>query len=207
MTAIKNIILDLGGVLLDIDYKKTEQAFVELGFSNFSEMYSQYNADAVFSRLETGHISNEAFYEYIISKAPKPITQEEVRQAWNAMLLDFRIETLQFVKKLKEHYKVYLLSNTNAIHLEAFGKILKEQANEPSLDPYFDIAWYSHKIGLRKPNTEIFEFVLKEAGLMAAETLFVDDSFNNIDSAKALGIQTHLLLPPQRLEQLVIRLT
>ncbi len=200
MAAIKNIILDLGGVLLDIDYQKTEQAFIDLGFSNFNEMYSQYSADDIFSRLETGHISNEDFYEYIISKAPKRITEAEVRDAWNAMLLDFRIESLQFVKKLRQNYKLFLLSNTNAIHLEAFGSILMQQINEPSLDPFFDTVWYSHKIGLRKPNADVFEFVLKEAGLDKTETLFVDDSYNNIDSARQVGIQTHLLLPTERLE-------
>ena len=201
MAALKNIILDLGGVILDIDYKRTEQAFIDLGFANFSDMYSQYNADAIFSRLETGHITNDAFYEYIISKAPKPITREQVRDAWNAMLLDFRVDTLEFIKELRKHYKVYLLSNTNAIHLEAFGQILKDQINELSLDPYFDTTWYSHKIGFRKPNADVFEFVLKEEDLNPGETLFVDDSSNNIDSAQKLGLRTHLLLAPERLEQ------
>ena len=202
MASFKNIILDLGGVLLDIDYKKTEQAFINLGFSNFREMYSQYNADDLFTRLETGRISNKAFYEYMITKSPSSITREQVRDAWNAMLLTFRVETLTFLKGLGARYKLYLLSNTNAIHLEAFAKILYSQTQEHSLDPYFEIAWYSHTIGLRKPNKDIFEFVLGDAGLQANETLFVDDSYNNIDTAKSLGLQTHLLKPRERLEDL-----
>lgn len=202
MAAFKNIILDLGGVLLDIDYRKTEQAFIELGFADFNEMYNQYRSDKFFSALETGRISNEQFYEYIVSKAPKPITKEQVRDAWNAMLLTFRLDSVAFLQTLGRQYDLFLLSNTNAIHLQAFEKILKDQGHPYSLDSYFKIPWYSHKIGFRKPDANIFEFVLQEAGLIADETLFIDDSYNNIDAAKQLGLLTHLLLPGERLETL-----
>lgn len=202
MAVLKNIILDLGGVLLDIDYQKTQKAFQDLGFDEFDKMYSQYSADAVFAQLETGAISNVRFYEKMMERSGGRITEEAIGTAWNAMLLDFRKETLAFLKTLAGKYSLYLLSNTNAIHLAAFAEIFTAQTGQPSLNSYFTKAYYSHEVGLRKPNADIFEFILKDAGITAAESLFVDDSFNNIDTAARLGFQTKLLLPGEKLENL-----
>lgn len=202
MAELKNIIFDLGGVLLDIDYYKTEKAFQQLGFGHFKNMYSQYKANAVFEKLETGHISNQAFYREMIREANGTINQQEIAQAWNAMLLNFRISSLRYLNEMAKHYKLYLLSNTNAIHLQAVHKILINQTGQASLDDYFTHAYYSHIVGLRKPNTDIFEFVLKDAGLNAAESIFIDDSYNNIDTAKKMGFITHLLLPGEKIEEL-----
>jgi putative hydrolase of the HAD superfamily len=202
MAALKNIILDLGGVLLNIDYTKTEKAFQALGFAQFNQRYTQYSADKVFAELETGAISNDAFYEYMILAADGKISREQVAQAWNAMLLDFRVETLEFLKVLKKHYNLYLLSNTNAIHLQAFRKIFTHQTGLASLDNYFKTTYYSHEVGLRKPNKDIFEFVLKDTGVLAEESLFIDDSFNNINTAQEMGFKTHLLLPGEKIEDL-----
>ncbi len=202
MAELKNIIFDLGGVLLDIDYYKTEKAFQQLGFAHFKNMYSQYKANAVFEKLETGHISNQAFYDEIIKEANTAINQQQIAQAWNAMLLNFRISSLLYLKELAKRYKLYLLSNTNAIHLQEVHKIFINQTGQASLDDYFTHAYYSNIVGLRKPDRDIFEFVLKDAGLIAAESIFIDDSFNNIDTAKKMGFMTHLLLPGERIEAL-----
>ncbi len=202
MALLKNIILDLGGVLLDIDYQKTKKAFEDLGFDEFDKMYSQYSADAVFAQLETGAISNPSFYETMMQRSGGRIAQEAVSEAWNAMLLNFREETLVFLESLADRYALYLLSNTNAIHLAAFEKIFNEQTGKASLDNYFTKAYYSHEVGLRKPNDDIFEFVLNDASINAAESLFIDDSYNNINTAARLGFQTHLLLPGEKVESL-----
>jgi len=202
MAILKNIILDLGGVLLDIDYYKTEKAFIALGFTQFKEMYNQYQSDVVFSQLEKGTISNEDFYNYLIKVAEGSISREQIDNAWNAMLLNFREESLSFLTQLNEKYKVYLLSNTNAIHLHAFSHIFKKQTGKKSLDDFFTKAYYSHYVGLRKPDEDIFEFVLNDAGILAEESLFIDDSFNNINTAKNMGFVTHLLLPGEKIEGL-----
>lgn len=202
MAELKNIILDLGGVLLNIDYDRTEKAFNELGFEQFKKMYSQYSADAVFAKLETGKISNDSFYEYMIQAADGIIKQEQVTHAWNAMLLDFRITTLDFLTTLEKRYSLYLLSNTNAIHLAAFREILTQQTGLASLEDYFTKAYYSHEVGLRKPNEDIFEFVLKDEGMQASQSLFIDDSYNNVATAKHMGFKTHLLLPGEKIEDL-----
>lgn len=188
--------------MLNIDYYKTKAAFEALGFNHFDQMYTQYMSDPVFAELEQGFLAEDAFYEHIIPAANQPVTKPQLKDAWNAMLLDFREESLDFLEKLGQKYKIYLLSNTNAIHLAAFNKLFTVQTGKASLDAYFTKAYYSHLVGLRKPNRDIYEFVLEDAGLVAAETLFIDDSYNNIDAAKEIGLQVHLLLPEERIERL-----
>ena len=202
MALLKNIILDLGGVLLNIDYHKTKNAFQYLGFEEFDKMYSQYSADAVFAQLETGVISNQVFYETMIQRSGGRISAPSIKLAWNAMLLNFRTETLEFLEKLSEKYSLFLLSNTNAIHLAAFEEIFRAETGEDSLNNYFKKAYYSHEVGLRKPNEDIFEFVLADANIEASETMFIDDSYNNIETAGRLGFKTHLLLPGEKVETL-----
>lgn len=202
MNQIKNIIFDLGGVLLNINYQKTADAFEQLGFHDFINMYTQYTANEIFSKLETGNISNEDFFISLLAKAAKPIRVEDLQTAWNAMLLDFRTESLAKLRQLKQDYKIFLLSNTNNIHWQAFQTIFTESTGEDSLDNYFHKAYYSHQVGLRKPNADIYEFVAADAGLEIAETIFIDDSYNNIEAASALGFQTHLLLDGEKIEAL-----
>lgn len=203
MAALKNILFDLGGVLLNIDYFKTKNAFTELGFTNFDEMYTQYSADKLFADLETGKISNDDFLERLAKAAGDKINATQLIHAWNAMLLDFRVPSLDFLEELSKKYKLYLLSNTNAIHIEAFKETFTRETGKPSLDACFTRAYYSNYVGLRKPNDDIFEFVLKDAGIDAGETLFIDDSYNNIETAKKLGFQTHLLIAGEKIEALV----
>ena len=202
MSTIKNIIFDLGGVLLNIDYEKTAAAFRAIGYDDFSEMYSQFTADELFQKLETGKISDADFYQTLIHAHKGTITEEKLREAWNIMLLDWREKSLSFLEKISKNYRIFLLSNTNAIHLDAFNRSLKEQVGRDSIDDLFTKAYYSHHIQLRKPNAEIFEFVAKDAGLKPEETLFIDDSENNTETAKRLGFKTHLLLPGEKIEEL-----
>lgn len=202
MSDLKNIIFDLGGVLLDIDYQKTKEAFETLGFDHFDEMYTQYTADPVFAELETGFLTADAFYNHVKPAGKKGITKKEIINAWNAMLLDFRLESLIFLASLKKNFNLYLLSNTNAIHLEAFTNIFNSQTPYASFDAFFIKTYYSHLVGLRKPNKDIFEFVLEDAGIYPGDTLFIDDSYNNIETAKKMGFKTHLLKPGEKIETL-----
>ena len=203
MRVPENIIFDLGGVLLNIDYHKTEAAFNELGFSQFTKMYSQYSANPLFEHLETGLVSNEDFYGELIKMSEGTINERQINQAWNAMLLDFREPSLAFLKELGKRHQLFLLSNTNAIHHEAFMKIFDAEIGESSFDSYFLKAYYSHLLGLRKPNKDIFEFILEDSNLKPGQTLFIDDSYNNIDTARSLGFMTHLLLPGEKIEELL----
>ena len=202
MQQIKNIIFDLGGVLLNIDYNKTSAAFQQLGFENFDALFSQFKANELFENLETGKISDEIFYREIQQYAPQKVAQQDIYIAWNAMLLDFRKSSLDFLETIKDKYRLFLLSNTNIIHVTAFKEILQKETGKASLDGYFIKSYYSHEIKLRKPYKDIYQFILQDGGMKAEETLFIDDSYNNIEAAKELGIQTHLLLPGERIENL-----
>src|SRR5665213_1837028 len=116
MQNIENIIFDLGGVLLDIDYNLTRAVFEKLGVTHFDEMYSQANAGKLFQKLETGSIAEEEFYKQLNHSTSMNLSPEEIKEAWNAMLLTFREDSLQFLDQLKGKYKIFLLSNTNKIH-------------------------------------------------------------------------------------------
>ena len=135
--AIKNIILDLGGVLINIDYHKTIKAFNALGILNFDEMYSQLNANTLFEDLETGQISEEDFYLAIKKIAPIELTNQQVQTAWNALLLDFRPKSIAYLQTLAQHYTLYLLSNTNSIHQAAFNTSFAKEFNGKHINDYF----------------------------------------------------------------------
>lgn len=202
MAQIKNIIFDLGGVLLNIDYNRTTAAFGELGVTGFDAMFSQLNANELFARLEKGQITEDAFYEQIRQAIPGTVSNETIDQAWNAMLLGFRTESLDTLERMTGQYRIFLLSNTNSIHLKCFREIFTRDTGKASIDSYFSKAWYSHLIGMRKPDKNIYEFALQDAGLPAGETIFIDDTAANINAAAQLGIHTHLMLPHERIGEL-----
>jgi len=205
MAQTKNIIFDLGGVLLDLDFQRTIDAFEKLGLKDFENMFSQSKADELFEKLETGRLTESDFYAAVKKRTEKTITESEIDHAWNALILNFRTESLALLERLAPNYKLYLLSNTNSIHVSYFKKIFTKQTGKPLLDAYFSKVWYSNEVGLRKPGAEIFEFALKEENLVAAETLFIDDTLTNIETAKKLGFKTHHLLPTERIEFLEIK--
>ena len=202
MKNIKNIIFDLGNVLFDIDYNKTINGFEQIGFKNFKASFSPEKMDGLFENLETGKITEADFYNTIKHISANPVTDSQIKNAWNAMLLNFRAESLAFLQQIKSKYNLYLLSNTNSIHLTAVKDIFIAEIGPASLDDYFIKAYYSSSIGLRKPDVAAYAFVLQDAGIKAAETLFIDDLISNINGAKIVGIQTHQLLPNQRIEHL-----
>ena len=202
MKKIKNIIFDLGGVLLNINYHKTADAFKRLGVHQFDELYSQANANHLFEALETGEIAEENFYQSILPYCSPNTTTGQVTSAWNAMLLDFRQESLNVLEFLKDKYNLFLLSNTNSIHLAAFNQTLRKETGKTSLDGYFIKSYYSHVIQLRKPYVATYQWVLNDGNMIAAETLFIDDSIKNIEGAKEAGIKTHLLLTTESIGDL-----
>lgn len=201
---IKNVIFDFGGVLLNLSFQRSFDAFEELGFAEFEKSFSQYTAEPIFRQLERGTIGKEQFYDGLRHLLKKNISDADLEFAWNAMLLDYRKASLDFLIPLAEKYKLFLLSNTNQIHYDHFSKTLVEETGYASLESFFTKAWYSHEIHLRKPDKETYQFVLNDGNIKAEETLFIDDSFTNFPHAKELGIHTHLLLPEERIEHLEI---
>lgn len=201
MAPVKNIIFDLGGVLLNIDFKLTEEAFKKLGVTEFNNFYSKEAASHLFEKLETGDVSNEDFYVEMQQYCRPGTGFDEIQAAWNAILMNFRKESVTYLQKLKERYNLYLLSNTNSIHHVKFSSFFREEFGY-EFDSNFIKAYYSHEMRRRKPYVETYLYVLENGGLDAASTLFIDDAGVNIEGAKKAGLQTHLLLPDERVERL-----
>jgi len=186
----------MGGVFLKIDYKKTEQAFIDLGVDKFTQFFKQNYSSRLFEDLETGKIDVANFYSEFRGEIQKNLSDEVIKKAWNAMLGNFPPERLEWLKKIKDKYNVYLYSNTNQIHYDCIMETFKRENGQPDFNEYFKKAYYSHEIHLRKPHTSSYTKLLALAGLIAKETLFIDDTLNNIEGATAAGMQTIYLKPP-----------
>lgn len=186
---IKNIIFDLGGVLLNIDYNKTVHAFENLGITDFNSVYSQAKQSDLFDLFETGKITEKVFVAELKKQLPPHINHSEIIAAWNAMLLSLPEERIELLKKIRLNYNIVLLSNTNETHITAFEKIISSQNGLESLNPLFDKVYYSSRIQLRKPTAACFHFVLNDSNFNSNETLFFDDSIQHIEGSINAGIK------------------
>ena len=193
LKGIKNIIFDFGNVIMDIDFQLTVKKFKELGFSNIESFLKNYRSLGFFSDYQEGKISDSEFLQKIRENSGVNMSDEAIKTAWNAMLLEYSTDRLIALKDLKLKYKIFLLSNTNNIHYHNFAFRVPMDAN---IDNYFHKAYYSHILGMSKPGIEIYQHVLKEQALQPHETLFIDDLQENIDGAEAIGMITHLATYP-----------
>lgn len=193
------IIFDLGGVLIDIDYSKTEHAFADLGASNEQLLYSQTMQADLFDAFETGRISSQHFINKLKDFLPARVSPNEVVTAWNAMILHFQPQKLDLLASLSRTTPLYLLSNTNDIHMEKVRRRLALHTNHP-LEHFFQKVYLSQEIGRRKPDSETFSFVCSDAGIVPERTLFIDDSEQHILGAQRIGLHTFLFPQNQSLE-------
>ena len=190
MTEIKSIIFDLGGVILNLDYSKTEDEFKKIGVLHFKELYSQKKQTVLFDDFEKGKIKPEEFISSFKESENLKIKEIDFINAWNAMLLEIPIKKLQFIGGLKKDYKIFLLSNTNEIHIKKFEDDLKKNNILEQFYKCFDKIYYSSRMGKRKPDENCFNQVLEENGLVAENTFFIDDSIQHIEGAVKAGIKT-----------------
>ena len=190
---IRNIIFDLGGVLLNIDYQATIKAFKELGVADFDRVYTQARQSHVFDDFDKGRISPEEFRNKIRRIAGLPLTTDAIDQAWNAMLLDFPWHHFDLLTGVKSNYRTFLLSNTNAIHIPVFYDYLQRTYGFDNLDAFFEKIYLSHQIGMHKPDRGPFDLIIRENGLVPEETLFIDDSKQHLAGARAAGIKAFWL--------------
>ena len=200
----KNIIFDLGGVLLRIDYSLTEKAFIDLGCKDFHAIYSQAKQTSLFDDFEKGKISENRFFEELKAiSGLKTVNENQLKKAWQSMLIDFPVENLALLQNLKIKYRVFLLSNTNETHIQGFTSIIEKVCGFSSFEEQFEKVYYSSRLGLRKPDAECFNFVLQENNLIANETIFIDDSIQHIEGAAKTGIQAHWLEKPMQTKKLL----
>jgi len=186
---IKNIIFDLGGVIINLDTQKTASEMRKLGFEDFEKSYSLLNQTDIFDLLEKGLISPSQFRFEIQKQLPKTVSDQELDTAWSSMLLDFPAKRIELIQSLKNKYRTFLLSNTNKIHYDNYNTDFVSVYG-CQLNDIFEKAYYSFEVGMRKPEVDIYQFVLKQSHLNPKETLFIDDLEANIRTAKTMGIQT-----------------
>ncbi|MEC8603920.1 MAG: HAD family phosphatase [Bacteroidota bacterium] len=193
MNPINAIIFDLGGVLLDINYQLTIEAFNNLGCSDFESIYTQQKQSQLFDDFETGKVSSETFRKSLQKQMQFSISNVEFDNAWNKMLLQFPKKRIELLEKLNKKFSLFLLSNTNEIHIKAFKKIISSSIGYERFENCFKKVYFSSEIGNRKPNASCFEMVLSENKLSAAKTLFIDDSIQHVEGAYKIGIKTLLI--------------
>lgn len=190
--SISNIIFDFGGVLLNIDPQKAVNSFKQIGLEDVELIKREYTENGLFDKLEKGFVTPDQFRSEIRNHITNGVSDEEIDHAWNSMLLDLPYERLELLQELKKNHRIFLLSNTNIIHWEAYMSMIK-RVHGVCLSDFFEKDYYSHNMGLRKPDAKIYTEVLNAEGLKASETLFIDDMLANAEAARSVGMIAHHL--------------
>jgi len=206
MQKIKNIIFDYGNVIFEIDFKRTQDALLQLGITNSTEFFAHKSHHNLFNDFETAAITPAQFRAGIREAAENnELTDDEIDAAWNSLLIGVPPGIHEVLLKVKQKYRTFLLSNNNETHYNYIVDYLKREFNMPDNSSLFEKAYYSQHMFLRKPNVEIFEQVIHENKLDPAQTLFIDDSPQHIEGAKLAGLNTLLMTKhPKDLEQVLI---
>jgi FMN phosphatase YigB (HAD superfamily) len=195
MANIQNIIFDLGGVIINLDNQLTENSFTALGVKNFRELFGHGHAASFFREYEIGKISDRQFLDNLKKLAQIEVPDQAVIDSFNIMLLDFPPERIALIRELRKRYRIFLFSNTNAMHLAALQKIYDKTFPGETLEDLFEKTYYSNLLGMRKPDKESYDYIVAENHLDAGRTLFVDDALINVEGANAAGLKGFFLKP------------
>jgi glucose-1-phosphatase len=176
------LLFDLGGVLYDIEVSRTVDAFSKLGLQNFKQLYNLKEQTSLFDRLEIGQVDDLGFEQALIQHFDEHPGDGTIVKAWQALLIGMPEKNLTLLKELKKQYRLYLLSNTNVMHMAVIDRQI------PELRELFDKTYLSYEIGLRKPDAEYYDYVIRDAGLDPQKSLFLDDNKDNVEGARKSGI-------------------
>ena len=190
---IKNIIFDLGVVLIDVDYNRTADAFKALGMADFDNVYSKKKQDRFFDDFEKGMLSVEGLRAEVRKHIDNEVSDQQIDDAWNAMLGRVPAHRVEMLGKLKKDYDLYLLSNTNKIHVPAFSKIVDEDHGLDNFYSHFKNVYLSCEMGMRKPDKEIFDHVVNENDINKEVTIFIDDTPHHVEGGEKAGIRSYHL--------------
>ena len=197
LSSIRNLIFDLGGVILDLSVDHTLQSFSSLSGIPQEKVRHLFLSSTGFEEYEKGNMDDAGFRSFVGKTYSIHAPDAEIDRCWNAMLRGLPVSKLDLLTRLMQDFHVFLLSNTNGIHLDYInGTMLPGIGRNGSLDDYFHKAYYSHRMKKRKPDAEIFEHVLAENDLQASETLFLDDNVLNVEGAARVGIKSVLVNKP-----------
>ncbi len=203
LKGIEAVILDLGGVIVPLDYHRTYRLFQERFEGVSADTFCGGRVqDEVFNLYETGKIDSEGFrlsFRDQDGQAADPVWFED---AWNAMILSLPVDRLEWLRRLKSRTRLFLYSNINSIHFDRLNRLFAEHSPGQFSD-LFEKAYYSHLFGVRKPDLEGFRRILIENGLNPSRTLFVDDGLHHVEAARKLGIRGEHLKPGEAIERLI----
>lgn len=191
MTKIKNIVFDLGGVLIDLDHDRAVGSFEEIGVADAKQLLDPYEQKGIFLEVENGTITADEFCQKLCAHAGKDLTYEQIKQAWLGFIADTPQYKLDYLLNLRGHYNVYLLSNTNPFIQEGWARTNEFTPAGRPIGAYFDKMYTSYEVGVTKPDRKIFDCMIADSGLIPSETLFVDDGKNNIEVARSMGFATY----------------
>ena len=187
---IKNLLIDLGGVLINLDRERCIENFKKIGFQNIEEKFGTHQLDGIFLQQEKGLVTPAEFRDGIREMMGKMVSDKQIDAAWNSFLVDIPTYKLDLLLKLREKYVVYLLSNTNDIHWKLVCKNAFPSRTF-KVEDYFEKTYLSYEMKMAKPEPEIFKAVTEDAGIDPKETFFIDDSEINCKVAQELGISTY----------------
>ena len=201
---IKNIIFDFGGVILDIDPQLTINEFINLGLKDPEKLLTSGFLEDIAAKFERGIHTPEVFRTKLRNFLQVDATDQQLDEAWNALLFDIPSERIAVIEQVKKHYLTLLLSNSNEIHYDLFVRDLQLRFGYREFDELFHKAYFSFDLHLSKPNPEVYEFVINQHDLDPGKTLFIDDREDNIEVAQQLGFKTYLLQKPERVRDLFV---
>ena len=186
----KNLLIDFGGVLINLDRERCIRNFKKIGLENIDEMLTLTHHKGIFMDQEKGLITSVGVRNGIRDMMGKIVTDNQIDAAWNSFLIDIPKKKLELLLKLREKYVVYLLSNTNEIHWKWACKNAFPYRTF-KVEDYFEKIYLSYEMKKAKPDRDIFEAVVEDAGILPEDTLFIDDSEANCATARTLGMSTY----------------
>ena len=200
---IETIIFDFGGVVLDIDPQITIKELQKLGFKEVAKTQSKEFIEDIIRKFERGIYTPEVFRNRLRAFLDLDITDQQLDDAWNALLYDIPAERIEILEQVKKNYKMLLLSNSNEIHYDLYVRDLQLRFGYREFDELFHKAYFSFDLHLSKPDPEVFEFVIYQHDLDPSKTLFIDDNEMNIEAASKLGLRTYLLIKPELIRDII----
>jgi len=198
---IKNLIFDLGGVIIDIEPIRVGHSFREMGVKNIEIVHEAAISRGLYLDLEKGLITPAEFRDGLRAVSGLKLTDDQIDSAWNSMIIAFPKSRFDLMKQLKNNYNVFLLSNTNEIHYQYFNQYVVKNMGANCLEEFFTKCFYSHQMKMRKPDQEIFIKMLDTLKIDPSETIYFDDIEENILAARELGIHGIIHLPDEEINQ------
>ncbi len=188
---IKNVVFDLGGVIMHLDHERAVRRFEELGVKDVRQLLDPYEQKGIFLEVEDGRIDAEGFRLKLSEHAGRSLSFDEIAWGWMGFIVEVPQYKLDYMLTLREQYTVYILSNTNPYIMGAWARTPAFSEVGRPLTDYCEKIYASYEIGITKPDERIFAHMLADAPMLPAETLFIDDGHRNVEIAAAMGMHTY----------------